>query len=68
MNQLVTSHMSLVTSSIMCGLHFCSMKITEDVRKFAAQQKVSDAEALKAGMEQKSKEFAEAGSEIYSKL
>jgi phosphomethylpyrimidine synthase len=52
----------------MCGPHFCSMKITEDVRKFAEQQKLSESEALQAGMEQKSKEFAEAGSEIYSKL
>src|SRR5881296_73402 len=52
----------------MCGPHFCSMKITEDVRKFAAQQKLSEVEALKAGMEQKSKEFAEAGAEVYSKV
>ena len=44
------------------------MKITEDVRKFAAEQKLSEAEALQAGMEQKSKEFAEAGAEIYSKV
>jgi phosphomethylpyrimidine synthase len=52
----------------MCGPHFCSMKITEDVRKFAAEQKLSEAEVLQAGMEQKSKEFAEAGAEIYSKV
>ena len=52
----------------MCGPHFCSMKITEDVRKFAEQQKLSESEALQTGMEQKSKEFAEAGSEIYSKV
>jgi len=52
----------------MCGPHFCSMKITEDVRKFAAQQNLSDAEALKAGMEQKSKQFADVGAEIYSKV
>ena len=52
----------------MCGPHFCSMKITEDVRKFAAEQKLSEDQALRAGMEQKSKEFAEAGSEIYSKV
>jgi phosphomethylpyrimidine synthase len=45
----------------MCGPHFCSMKITEDVRKYAAEQKLSDDDALKAGMEQKSREFAEAG-------
>jgi len=49
------------------GVGGCSMKITEDVRKFAAQQNLSDDEALKAGMEQKAREFAEAGSEIYSK-
>jgi phosphomethylpyrimidine synthase len=51
----------------MCGPHFCSMKITEDVRKFAAQQKLSEAEALKVGMEQKAREFTESGAEIYSK-
>jgi len=50
----------------MCGPHFCSMKITEDVRKFAAEQKLSG-EALRAGMEQKAREFTEAGAEIYSK-
>jgi phosphomethylpyrimidine synthase len=42
------------------------MKITEDVSKFAAEQKLSESEALKAGVEQKSKEFAEAVAEIYS--
>jgi uncharacterized protein YllA (UPF0747 family) len=51
----------------MCGPHFCSMKITEDVRKYAAEQNLSEGDALKAGMEQKSREFAEAGAEIYSK-
>jgi phosphomethylpyrimidine synthase len=51
----------------MCGPHFCSMKITEDVRKFAAEQKLSEEEALTAGMEQKAREFAEAGGEIYPK-
>ena len=40
---------SLVTSPFMCGPHFCSMKITEDVRKFAAEQRLSESEALKAG-------------------
>ncbi len=43
------------------------MKITEDVRKYAAEQALSDEEALRSGMAQKSQEFAEAGSEIYSK-
>ncbi len=51
----------------MCGPHFCSMKITEDVRKYAAEQELSESEALQAGMEQKSREFADAGAEVYSK-
>ena len=51
----------------MCGPHFCSMKITEDVRKFAAQQKLSEEEALQAGLEQKAKEFIAKGSEVYAK-
>jgi phosphomethylpyrimidine synthase len=51
----------------MCGPHFCSMKITEDVRKFAAEQGLSEEEALKRGMEEKSKEFLEKGAEVYSK-
>ena len=49
----------------MCGPHFCSMKITEDVRKYAAEQAISEEEALKRGMEEKSKEFVEQGSEVY---
>ena len=51
----------------MCGPHFCSMKITEDVRKFAAEQGITENEALKKGMEEKSKEFVEKGAEVYSK-
>jgi phosphomethylpyrimidine synthase len=42
------------------------MKITEDVRKYAAEQGISNDEALRTGMEQKSKEFAAAGAEVYS--
>jgi hypothetical protein len=41
----------------MCGPHFCSMKITEDVRKFAAEQRVCEHETLQVGLEQKAKEF-----------
>ncbi len=52
----------------MCGPHFCSMKITQDVREYAAKQGVSESEALKQGMEQKSAEFKEKGAEIYNKL
>jgi phosphomethylpyrimidine synthase len=51
----------------MCGPHFCSMKITEDVRKFAAEQGIAEEEALKKGMEAKSKEFVEKGTEVYTK-
>ena len=43
------------------------MKITEDVRKYAAELGIAEEEALKHGMEEKSKEFVEKGSEIYSK-
>ena len=50
----------------MCGPHFCSMKITQDVRDYAAQEGVADeALALERGMAAKAKEFREAGSEIY---
>jgi len=52
----------------MCGPHFCSMKITEDVRKYAAEQGIAEEEALKKGMEEKSKEFAEKGNELYAKV
>ena len=51
----------------MCGPQFCSMKITEDVRKYAAEQGVKEEEALRAGMEQKSKEFVRKGAEVYAK-
>jgi phosphomethylpyrimidine synthase len=49
----------------MCGPHFCSMKITQDVRDYAAQLGVSEIEALQKGMKEKSQEFVESGSEIY---
>jgi phosphomethylpyrimidine synthase len=50
----------------MCGPHFCSMKITEDVRQFAAEQGLSEQEALRRGLEEKSREFVEKGGEIYT--
>ncbi|HTL98997.1 MAG TPA: phosphomethylpyrimidine synthase ThiC, partial [Holophagaceae bacterium] len=49
----------------MCGPHFCSMKITEDVRKYAEEHGYSEQDALQAGMEEKAKEFADTGSELY---
>ncbi len=51
----------------MCGPNFCSMKITQDVRKYADENNLMDDEAIEKGMEEKSKEFAESGGEIYIK-
>ena len=50
----------------MCGPHFCSMKITQDVRDYAAQKQLSEDQVLEAGLKEKSEEFKKAGSEIYS--
>jgi phosphomethylpyrimidine synthase len=52
----------------MCGPHFCSMKITQDVRAFAAQAGVGEAEALEKGMQAKAIEFVAQGAEVYRKL
>jgi phosphomethylpyrimidine synthase len=49
----------------MCGPHFCSMKITEDVRKYAAEQGVTEQQALEKGLQDKSQEFAAKGSDVY---
>jgi len=49
----------------MCGPHFCSMKITQDVREYAEQIGVSEAEALNKGMQEKAVEFVKKGAEIY---
>ncbi len=52
----------------MCGPHFCSMKITQDVREYAAKLNMSPEQALEAGMEQKSTEFRIGGAEVYKKI
>ncbi len=52
----------------MCGPSFCSMSITEDVRAYAQAQGLSAEEALKKGMQEKSKEFLEKGAAIYQKV
>jgi len=51
----------------MCGPKFCSMKITQDVRDYAATIGVEEIEAIKKGMKQKSEEFDKRGKEIYQK-
>ena len=50
----------------MCGPHFCSMKITQDVREYAAQKQIEAEAALDVGMKEKAREFVEAGGEIYA--
>jgi phosphomethylpyrimidine synthase len=49
----------------MCGPHFCSMKITEEVRKYAAETGVSADKALDTGLQEKAQEFAASGGDIY---
>ncbi len=51
----------------MCGPHFCSMKITEDVRKYAAEHGLTNEAAIESGMQEKRKEFVESGAEVYAK-
>ncbi len=50
----------------MCGPHFCSMKISQDVREFAAKEGIAEADAFDKGMQLKSIEFVEKGSKLYS--
>ena len=49
----------------MCGPHFCSMRITQDVRDYAAAEGVAAADALEAGMAAKAAEFREQGGQLY---
>ena len=51
----------------MCGPKFCSMKITQEVRDYAAAKGISEVEALKKGMEERSAEFVRTGAELYRK-
>ena len=49
----------------MCGPHFCSMKITQDVRDYAAQKQLDEQQAIEVGMREKSEEFRKAGADLY---
>ncbi|AXT52281.1 phosphomethylpyrimidine synthase ThiC [Aquimarina sp. BL5] len=49
----------------MCGPKFCSMKISQEVRDYAAQKEIDDQKALEKGMQEKAEEFKEKGSEVY---
>lgn len=52
----------------MCGPKFCSMKITQDIRRFAEERGLTSVEAIEAGMQEKSEEFAGAGGKVYLPL
>ena len=52
----------------MCGPNFCSMKITQDVRDYAAKQEIAEDAALQKAMQEKAEEFKKAGSEIYKEI
>ena len=52
----------------MGGPHFCSMRITQDVRDYAKAHHLSAEEALEKGMEEMAEEFVKTGSEVYHKL
>jgi phosphomethylpyrimidine synthase len=50
----------------MCGPHFCSMRITEDVRRYAAEKGIDESAAIERGLQEKASEFSKSG-ELYSK-
>jgi len=51
----------------MCGPHFCSMRITEDVRRYAAEKGIEEAQAIEHGLQEKAAEFSKAG-EVYQQV
>ncbi len=52
----------------MCGPHFCSMKISQDVREYAKEKGIKEDEALQKGMDEKSQQFLDEGAEVYHKI
>uniref|UniRef100_UPI0005BD0C92 phosphomethylpyrimidine synthase ThiC n=1 Tax=Geminisphaera colitermitum TaxID=1148786 RepID=UPI0005BD0C92 len=50
----------------MCGPHFCSMKITDDIRRYAQEKGLDTTEAIEAGLREKSAQFTQTGGEIYT--
>jgi phosphomethylpyrimidine synthase len=52
----------------MCGPNFCSMKITQDVREYAARQGIDEQAAVEVGMQEKAEEFIRQGAEIYKEV
>ncbi len=64
---LPSDHAKVAHFCSMCGPHFCSMKISEDVREYARKQELSEQDGLEKGLKEKSKEFTESGGDIYIK-
>ena len=62
---LPSDHAKVAHFCSMCGPKFCSMKITQDGRDYAAKLKVDEAAALTKGLEEKSQEFKDSGSSLY---
>jgi len=52
----------------MCGTHFCSMKITQEVRAYAAASGVAEESALTQGMQEKAIEFVRGGAKLYREV
>jgi phosphomethylpyrimidine synthase len=52
----------------MCGPHFCSMRITQDVRDYAREHGLNEATVIDVGLEEKAREFRETGGKIYQKV
>jgi phosphomethylpyrimidine synthase len=53
----------------LCGPHFCSMKITQEVRAYAAEKGIEDvSSAIEAGLNDKANQFKQQGSEVYKKI
>ena len=52
----------------MCGPKFCSMRISQDIRDYAAEHGLDSVEAIEAGMAEKSAEFADRGNRLYLPL
>jgi len=52
----------------MCGPHFCSMKISQDVRAYAEKQGLSEQKVIEVGLKSKAEEFVQTGGQLYSKV
>ena len=63
-----TFYYELLTQDSAKVAHLCSMKITQDVREYAARHHVSEEQAIQLGMAEKSQEFKDKGGQVYQKV